>query len=249
MGTPKGLLDTFGFVSDMGKGLIQSIRFRYNFSSSERYIKYLRNKGCSIGEECIFYGPRDIIVDITQPCLITIGNNVRITSGVVILTHGADWHVLREMYHKPFGSAGPVTIKDNVFIGMNSIILKDVTIHENSIIGAGSVVVNDVASGTVAAGNPAKPIMSIEEYFRKREGLMLEEARRYAQAIFNRYRRLPVPEDFKEFFFLFIERDPAKFKGIPVKMQLGKYYQEFLESKPYFDSFEDFLKYCNLLKS
>jgi UDP-3-O-[3-hydroxymyristoyl] glucosamine N-acyltransferase len=209
----------------------------------------LRNKGCSIGEECIFYGPRDIIVDITQPCLITIGNNVRITSGVVILTHGADWHVLREMYHKPFGSAGPVTIKDNVFIGMNSIILKDVTIHENSIIGAGSVVVNDVASGTVAAGNPAKPIMSIEEYFRKREGLMLEEARRYAQAIFNRYRRLPVPEDFKEFFFLFIERDPAKFKGIPVKMQLGKYYQEFLESKPYFDSFEDFLKYCNLLKS
>lgn len=227
--------------------MIQSIRYRYNTSNSERFIKYLRSRGCSIGEGCIFYTPRTTIVDITRPCLITIGNNVRITSGVVILTHGADWHVLRELYHKPFGSAGPVTIKDNVFIGINSIILKDVIIHENSIIGAGSVVVNEVPSGIVAAGNPAKPIMSIEEYYKKREKRMVEEACRYAHAIYHRYDRLPVPEDFREFFFLFVKRDPTEFKNIPVEMQLGKYYKEFLGTKPFFDSFEDFLKHCNLI--
>ena len=52
-------------------------------------------------------------------------------------------------------------IEKNVWIGMNSVILKGVTIGDNSIIGAGSVVVKDVPKNTIAAGNPAKVIKDL----------------------------------------------------------------------------------------
>ena len=54
-----------------------------------------------------------------------------------------------------------VIIGKNVWIGMNSLILKNVTIGDNSIIGAGSVVVKDVPKNTIAAGNPAKVIKDL----------------------------------------------------------------------------------------
>ena len=40
----------------------------------------------------------------------------------------------------------PVIIADNVWIGMNAIILKGVTIGENSVVAAGSVVTKSVAA-------------------------------------------------------------------------------------------------------
>jgi acetyltransferase-like isoleucine patch superfamily enzyme len=49
----------------------------------------------------------------------------------------------------------PVIIKDNVWIGMNAVILKGVTIGENSIVAAGAVVSKDVPPNVVVAGNPA----------------------------------------------------------------------------------------------
>jgi acetyltransferase-like isoleucine patch superfamily enzyme len=52
----------------------------------------------------------------------------------------------------------PVIIKDNAWIGFNSIILKGVTIGEGAIVGAGSVVTKDVPDFAVVAGNPAKII-------------------------------------------------------------------------------------------
>ncbi len=228
------------------KAFMESARYRYNTSSSEHFTEYLRKKGVSIGKNVRFYEPRTITIDITKACLLTIGDNVRITRGVVILTHGADWHVLREIYHQPFGSAGRVTIKNNVFVGLNSIILKDVVIHENSVIGAGSVVTKDVPPGTVVAGNPARPVMTIDRYYEKREKQQLSEARTWARAIHARYGRLPEPDDFTEFFHLFLKRDPAAFGSIPVRLQVDRYYDEFLQSRPMFNSFEDFLRYCDL---
>ena len=50
----------------------------------------------------------------------------------------------------------PIIIENDVWIGMNVIVLKGVKIGEGAIIGAGSVVTKDVPAWCVAAGNPAK---------------------------------------------------------------------------------------------
>jgi acetyltransferase-like isoleucine patch superfamily enzyme len=49
----------------------------------------------------------------------------------------------------------PVKNADNVWIGMNAVILKGVTIGENCVVAAGSVVTKNVEPNTVVAGNPA----------------------------------------------------------------------------------------------
>lgn len=55
----------------------------------------------------------------------------------------------------------PIYIHNDVWIGMNCIILKGVTIGEGAIIGAGSVVTKDIPAWTLAVGNPAKVIKEI----------------------------------------------------------------------------------------
>lgn len=56
---------------------------------------------------------------------------------------------------RPALATAPVKIGDNVWIGMNAVILKGVTIGENSVVAAGSVVTKDVEPNVVVAGNPA----------------------------------------------------------------------------------------------
>jgi acetyltransferase-like isoleucine patch superfamily enzyme len=52
----------------------------------------------------------------------------------------------------------PIIIGDNVWIGMNCIILKGVTIGDGAIIAAGSVVNKDIPPRALAAGAPARVI-------------------------------------------------------------------------------------------
>src|SRR2546423_14178445 len=56
---------------------------------------------------------------------------------------------------RPKLKTAPVKIGDNVWIGMNAVILKGVTIGENSVVAAGSVVTKSVEPNTVVAGDPA----------------------------------------------------------------------------------------------
>ena len=58
-------------------------------------------------------------------------------------------------------------IKENCFIGDSSIILPNVIVGPNSIVGADSVVTKDVPANTVVAGNPARTIITIEDYIEK----------------------------------------------------------------------------------
>jgi galactoside O-acetyltransferase len=54
--------------------------------------------------------------------------------------------------------SAPIVIKDNAWIGFNSIILKGVTVGEGAVVAAGSVVTHDVPDFAVVGGNPAKII-------------------------------------------------------------------------------------------
>jgi acetyltransferase-like isoleucine patch superfamily enzyme len=56
---------------------------------------------------------------------------------------------------RPKLESAAVKICDNVWIGMNAVILKGVTIGENSVVAAGSVVTKSVAPNAVVAGTPA----------------------------------------------------------------------------------------------
>ena len=56
----------------------------------------------------------------------------------------------------------PVTIRDNVWIGMHAVILKGVEIGENSVVAAGSVVTKSVPANVVVAGNPAIVVRELQ---------------------------------------------------------------------------------------
>ncbi|MDR0374026.1 MAG: acyltransferase [Nitrososphaerota archaeon] len=207
--------------------------------SSELYIRTLRKKGVSIGDGTVFF-PGGRNVDLTRPCLIEIGRNCVFTQGVQICTHGYDWAVLREKYGEMFCSSGKVVIGDNVFVGVNTVILKGVKIGKNVIIGAGSIVTTDIPDNCVAAGNPCRVIMSIEQYFEKRKKAYVEEAKTYAFELYRKTGRVPGVESFWEEFPIFLQRD-SDWGPLPVKKQLGSAFNNFMNSKPLYPSFDDFL--------
>lgn len=98
---------------------------------------------------------------------IKIGNHCIIGGNVKILDndfHPANPEIRRKTPVDNYDSA-PIEIGENVFIGVNSLILKGVKIGDNAVVGAGSVVANDVPSNVLVAGNPAKLI----KYFKKEE--------------------------------------------------------------------------------
>lgn len=148
------------------RNLLKKIVLGYKYDS-DSYIRWLKKQGAIIGDNTTIYAPTKTLIDMTRPWLIAIGNDVKITEGVTILTHGYDWCVLRNVYGDILGSSGKVEIGDNVFIGMHTTILKGVHIGNNVIIGANSLVNKNIPDNCVVAGNPAKVIMSLEEYYNK----------------------------------------------------------------------------------
>lgn len=53
-------------------------------------------------------------------------------------------------------SKGKIIVKDDVWIGMNSLILSGVVINQGAIVAAGSVITKDVPPYAIVGGNPAK---------------------------------------------------------------------------------------------
>lgn len=180
-------------------------------TDSSSYVAYLRSLGMVIGENTTIYVPTKCQIDTTRPWMIEIGRNVSITEGVTILTHGYDWSVFKGKYGDVLGSAGHVRIGDNVFIGMNSTILKGVEIGDNVVIGAGSVVTKSIPPDSVAVGNPCCVIADIDSYLEKRRAAQVDEA----ADLYDCWRRnspearrggVPPREIFAEFFWLFEPR-------------------------------------------
>ena len=138
-------------ISSVIKALI------HNFGNLLRCIhaSYLKMIGVQIGEHTMISLRAKLD---TRRGKIIIGKNCHITYGCIILSH--DGSVKQRV---PGDSGlGKVIIGDNVFIGVNSVILPNVKIGNNSVIGAGSVVTKDIPANVVAAGNPARVINNIE---------------------------------------------------------------------------------------
>lgn len=63
-----------------------------------------------------------------------------------------------DRHRRPSIVTRPITIDDDVWIGIGAIVLKGVHIGQGARIAAGAVVTGDVTAGETVAGNPARPV-------------------------------------------------------------------------------------------
>lgn len=135
----------------------------------------------------------------SEPYLVTLGQNVEITSGVRFIPHdGAVW-VLRNFdeKYKDLDVFGAIKVGNNVFFGNGVIVLPGVTIGDNVIIGAGAVVAKDIPSNSVAAGSPARVVRSLEEYG---ERVVLKKGAMNTKALSFEEKKRKIQETFPEWF-------------------------------------------------
>ena len=110
-----------------------------------------------VGTDCGFTGTTLVAAD-----RIAIGDRVLVGGNASIVDF--DFHPLtpeRRAEDINAGAAAPIVIEDDVFVGMEALILKGVTIGEGAVVGAGAVVTQDVPPRTVVAGNPAQVVREV----------------------------------------------------------------------------------------
>ncbi|MCF6348590.1 MAG: gamma carbonic anhydrase family protein [Flavobacteriaceae bacterium] len=145
-------------------------------------IKKLNGKEPQFGEDCFIAENAVIVGDVVMgnQCsiwynavlrgdvhYIKIGNKVNVQDGAVV-------HCTYKKSPTNIGNNVSIghnaivhgcTVRDNVLIGMGSIVMDDCIVESNSIIAAGAVVTKGtrVESGTIYAGIPAKKVKDISK--------------------------------------------------------------------------------------
>ncbi|MBX2828073.1 MAG: gamma carbonic anhydrase family protein [Flavobacteriaceae bacterium] len=145
-------------------------------------IKPVNGKHPQIPDDCFIADNATIVGDVVMGTECSIWFNAVIRGDVHYIKMGnrvnvQDGAVIHATYQKSPTNIGDhvsighnaivhgCTIKDNVLIGMGSIVMDDCIIESNSIIAAGAVVTKNthVESGSVYAGVPAKKVKDISE--------------------------------------------------------------------------------------
>ena len=113
---------------------------------------------------------------------VTIGDNTGIGGEVMIWTHGA-WLDITQGFPADFG---PVHIGKNVWLPARSIVLPNVNIGDNVVIGINSIINRNLPNGCFAAGSPCKVI---KENVYPRE-LKMEELEKITDNILKDWKEL-----------------------------------------------------------
>ncbi len=92
---------------------------------------------------------------------IWIGDNVTIAQFVSVLDHDHKYEIMNGEMKLDGYTKEPIQIGNNVWIGDKVTICKGVTIGDNIIIGANSVVTKDIESNCIAAGIPCRKVKSL----------------------------------------------------------------------------------------
>lgn len=127
----------------------------------EHMINYYRSKGIKIGKKCLVCSN----ISTSESFLISIGDNVTISSNVSFITHDYSAHIILPGTSDLYGR---ITIGDNCFIGANSTILYGVSLGDNILVAAGSVVTKSFDEhNIIIGGNPARIIGKWSDYRKK----------------------------------------------------------------------------------
>lgn len=236
------------------KRIIKRAIFGYR-GSQEDYIKYLRKCGVKVGNHVEIFNPQDTVIETLNPHLLQIGDYVSMTGPVTILNHDYSVCVAKKWTKgEILGKQRTTIIGDNVFLGWGACILPGARVGNNTIIGAYSVVSGTVEDNSVYAGNPAKRICSIEDYYEKIKNSQIHDACEVYNRFKARFNRRPPIELFHEYFYLF---EGGNFDSLPKAFKLKFYdhgnYDEtvvyFNKHIPLFDSFEAFCEYAESCKN
>lgn len=233
------------------KRKIKKLVFPHSYSS-DAYITYLSKAGVEIGKGCIFYSPNSISIDLERPHMLHIGNYCKITDGVKILTHDYSRSVLLNLpEYGNVGESGLTYIGDNVFIGVNAIVLMGAHIGDNTIIGAGAVVSGHYPDNVVIAGNPAKVICTLDDFYQRRKAKELKAAKEYVVRFREIRGRNPrIEEMTNSFSWLYLsgcddyEKYSSLLKSNGVSSEIYK--ESFMKKTNTYNSFEEFLNDCDV---
>lgn len=134
---------------EIGDNCVFNNKSRYNFRGINHpsILQTGTGGGIKIGNRCGFSG-----VSIVSSISVELGDYVMCGTNVII----GDRNDHEDRY--PQWQPKPVRIGNNVWIGMNSVVMRGVTIGNNVIIGANSIVTKDIPDNAIAAGNPCKVI-------------------------------------------------------------------------------------------
>lgn len=128
----------------------------YTYSSYNYILTFLESSEVVIGNNVVMANG----ASIQSTSKIVIGDDVMIGINCFLIdSDGHDLHPEKRMTGIPKSSQ--ITIKNNVVIFYNTVVLKGVTIGENSVIGSCSVVTKDIPANVFAAGNPARVIRNL----------------------------------------------------------------------------------------
>lgn len=147
--------------------------FRYYLI--HRYVNKLLEHVAEVGDYTINH--IENIVTVSDKYKLRIGKFSSIGGGVSIILssgHRTDWistypfvriedttpldHVHDSTRRNNLSAKGDVVIGNDVWIGLNAIIMPGVKIGDGAVIGAGSVVTKNVEDYEIVGGNPAKHI-------------------------------------------------------------------------------------------
>ena len=119
---------------------------------------------CTVGDFTLLNGAivmAEELVEIGSHCLISWGVGIAdsdfhpLEPAQRLIDSQALAPFFKDRPPRPKLKTAPVRIGDNVWIGMNAVILKGVTIGDNSVVAAGAVVTKSIPPNTIVAGNPA----------------------------------------------------------------------------------------------
>lgn len=180
---PEANIPFMSVLMDCDNGTLIIKRTRSKFSAR---IRIGQDSTITIGKSVSSTGPVDI--SASEGTTVQIGNDCMIALGVRIRSD--DGHPIFDVSSGDrINASRDITIKDHVWLGIESSILKGAVIGEGSVVGAGSLVSGTFPNNCAIGGNPAKilrsniawerPHLSLSEPFYKPHISVLDKKSKY----------------------------------------------------------------------